>query len=515
MDILLGSINEQKATLGEAALALCTAIRVSIDLPIMGPCYNSNEKDELYANCADFLIAKRIFKTNTCPNPQSNLTRASLFNMLGRTVAAYKGYPFYGASFDVSPLRFEIPTPYGVTGAYFKVIHSLSCGEIHEWTSDMDVGDSRFGSKQVSSMDVASLLEKTFLNGDMKCFKTLVEKFEALPRPSMTVEDFKTRLLLNNPRLELAVADLEIQESAQAEIVDEIRQQYEEEIADLNRAHQEEIAPMQRDRDADGFADYRDNCPTDRNPQQADDDRDERGDACDPDDDGDGVLDTNDNCPGTRTANTTNTDGDNLGDMCDPDDDGDSIPDASDNCPLTANADQANTDGGASGNACDADNDGDGILDGVDNCPLISNANQRNTDGGAKGDACDGDDDGDTILDGVDNCPLVSNRTQLNTDGDSNGDACDSDDDGDTIVDAADNCPLVSNRSQSNTDGDSYGTNRFGAAGGDACDVDDDNDGVRDSSDNCPDIDNANQADSDRDGQGDLCDSDNFRGRYY
>jgi hypothetical protein len=72
------------------------------------------------------------------------------------------------------------------------------------------------------------------------------------------------------------------------------------------------------DSDGDGVADGTDNCPTTSNPNQADADGDDQGDACDPDDDGDGVADGTDNCPTTSNPNQADADGDDQGDACDP-----------------------------------------------------------------------------------------------------------------------------------------------------------------------------------------------------
>jgi hypothetical protein len=123
------------------------------------------------------------------------------------------------------------------------------------------------------------------------------------------------------------------------------------------------------DGDADGVADVVDNCPVDANADQANNDGDTQGDACDPDDDNDTVIDATDNCALTANADQANNDGDAQGDVCDPDDDNDTVNDASDNCALTANADQANNDGDTQGDACDADDDNDGVDDGADACP--------------------------------------------------------------------------------------------------------------------------------------------------
>ncbi len=79
-----------------------------------------------------------------------------------------------------------------------------------------------------------------------------------------------------------------------------------------------------------------------------------------------------------------NNDGDNLGNACD-------------NCPDTPNNDQADTDGDGIGDACDPDRDGDGVLNEVDACP-------DNRPGLPVG--CDGrplrDCNGDCTVDGLD-----------------------------------------------------------------------------------------------------------------
>jgi len=157
---------------------------------------------------------------------------------------------------------------------------------------------------------------------------------------------------------------------------------------DLTRAVMRDIGWFP-DADIEGIADADDNCPDDANADQADNDADNLGDACDPDDDNDGHIDGDDNCPFDANADQANNDGDAQGDVCDPDDDNDGVADDSDNCPFTGNADQLNTDGDADGDACDADDDNDGVLDGDDNCPLAANADQADFDRDGIGDACD------------------------------------------------------------------------------------------------------------------------------
>jgi hypothetical protein len=86
------------------------------------------------------------------------------------------------------------------------------------------------------------------------------------------------------------------------------------------------------DGDGDRVPDVLDNCPAVDNPDQADNDGDGRGDACDGDDDDDGVGDRDDNCPLDANADQADADGDGLGDVCDPDDDNDGVEDGNDAC---------------------------------------------------------------------------------------------------------------------------------------------------------------------------------------
>ena len=148
------------------------------------------------------------------------------------------------------------------------------------------------------------------------------------------------------------------------------------------------------DKDFDGVPNEQDNCPLLQNPDQANLDGDELGDACDEDADGDGTEDTReDNCPGLKNDDQQDTDGDGVGDACDEDDDNDLVKDEQDNCPLVENNLQQDRDEDGEGDACDEDDDGDGVADGQDNCPQQANPGQEDVDEDGEGDACDEEDD--------------------------------------------------------------------------------------------------------------------------
>jgi hypothetical protein len=144
-----------------------------------------------------------------------------------------------------------------------------------------------------------------------------------------------------------------------------------------------------QDADLDGVPDISDNCIDVSNANQADLDRDGKGDVCDSDTDGDGLLDNVDSCPFIANADQRDTDGDSIGDACDNNLDGDTHNNDTDNCPFIANNDQADTDGDGLGDACDDDIDGDGVLNVMDNSIFIPNPDQADSDGDGIGDVSD------------------------------------------------------------------------------------------------------------------------------
>ncbi len=68
------------------------------------------------------------------------------------------------------------------------------------------------------------------------------------------------------------------------------------ELRDLVASELERCITSTCDSDGDGVEDLVDNCPEDPNPDQANQDMDPLGDACDPDDDNDGIEDALDEC---------------------------------------------------------------------------------------------------------------------------------------------------------------------------------------------------------------------------
>ena len=81
--------------------------------------------------------------------------------------------------------------------------------------------------------------------------------------------------------------------------------------------HDGTVLFLMGDRDGDGRLDDGDNCVAVANADQANQDDDAEGDACDEDDDNDGVLDTVDNCRIVGNADQLDFDRDGIGDACD------------------------------------------------------------------------------------------------------------------------------------------------------------------------------------------------------
>jgi hypothetical protein len=223
------------------------------------------------------------------------------------------------------------------------------------------------------------------------------------------------------------------------------------------------------DVDSDGVPGYRDNCPTDANTNQANNDNDAQGDACDSDDDNDTYSDTTETNAGSDPFNAnstpevcdgidndlndgvdegfTNTDGDGDADCVDTDDDNDTYSDTTE---TNAGSDPLNDQ--STPEVCDGvDND---LNDGVDE-------GFTDTDNDGDADCVDTDDDDDTfsdtdetnagsdpldanstpeVCDGVDN-DLDTNVDEGFTDTDNDGDAncVDTDDDNDTFSDTDEN----------------------------------------------------------------------------
>ena len=314
------------------------------------------------------------------------------------------------------------------------------------------------------------------------------------------------------------------------------------------------------DDDHDNVCGFADNCPFAANPDQANNDGDSDGDACDGCTDGD-----ND---GWGVAGSDQSSCAEVGDDCDDtpgneaDSDEDNACGLDDNCQDFSNISQADADGDGIGDACDdctdADDDGWGAAgtdlfgcteaevdcddlgeDGEDpdfdnicvddNCPLTFNADQSDADSDGPGDVCDTCTDADA--DGWGREALDQSTCP------SPGDDCNdliansSDPDGDNVCGGFDNCPTVANPDQSNadvdgagdscdacTDADSDGWGRAGfdqsgcSHAGDDCDdeagnnSDSEMDNVCGAADNCPFRINTDQSDVDGDGEGDACD---------
>lgn len=104
------------------------------------------------------------------------------------------------------------------------------------------------------------------------------------------------------------------------------------------------------DDDNDGVNDGQDNCPRVANANQV---MPTDGSQCRVDADGDNISDNGDNCPGLANPDQADADRDNKGDACDADIDEDSVLNAQDNCPAIVNRDQLDDDRDGRGDACD------------------------------------------------------------------------------------------------------------------------------------------------------------------
>ena len=272
-------------------------------------------------------------------------------------------------------------------------------------------------------------------------------------------------------------------------------------------------------------AECEDNCPEDENADQADYDSDGIGDVCDvcpydPLDDGDedgicdavcvddeecsegpcsggATLDCDDNCPLVANEDQADEDDNGIGDACD-----DECRDDDTDC------DGIVDDGDGSGEPGDDYCLDLEVVDCDDNCPLVANADQADSNGDGQGDACEDDQDGDGVPDDDDNCVTTPNTDQADLDGDGMGDLCDDDADGDGS-DVTEDCDDLD---EDVIDGELYYPDRdedgVGAGDGVAYCPDDPRiqDLVTTSDDNCPDRSNADQSDSNDNGVGDVCD---------
>ena len=188
------------------------------------------------------------------------------------------------------------------------------------------------------------------------------------------------------------------------------------------------------DEDGDGIVTPEDNCPLVPNPMQENNDWDDMGDACDPDDDNDLYLDDDDcdpfdpeihpgadepcdgkdnNCNGKADEGYPDQNGNGIPDCMEPPDndpDGDGCPDEIDCDPYDPEIGECL----------------DEWCDGKDNnCNFEVDEGYPDTDSDAQADCVDTDDDNDQILDVNDNCPKTYNPNQMDSDGDGFGDICD------------------------------------------------------------------------------------------
>jgi subtilisin family serine protease len=161
------------------------------------------------------------------------------------------------------------------------------------------------------------------------------------------------------------------------------------------------------DTDLDGVVDAVDLCPNEVNPDPG------LPEGCPiPHSDGDGVADWYDNCDFANNADQADQNQDGEGDACDADIDGDSVLNAPDNCPTTSNPDQRDApDRDGLGNACDTDRDNDGVLNANDLCADLNGTGAFGCPAGTLTPQ-PADSDRDGVADASDACPRDSAATK-------------------------------------------------------------------------------------------------------
>lgn len=103
------------------------------------------------------------------------------------------------------------------------------------------------------------------------------------------------------------------------------------------------------------------------------------------DDDGDKILDMIDNCPNNKNLDQADRDEDAFGDVCDKCPDSYDSNNDGQSCASVKPLPSTNPNAAST----DIDTDGDGIMDKDDNCPNIPNKDQKDSNSNNKGDVCD------------------------------------------------------------------------------------------------------------------------------